>query len=88
MATAAATAATASAREATGRSRRTIGTGRGKHGKLNRGVLARALRAANLLLFVNYNLLEALITAITDIFVNRHVKQSPKRTRFLRRREV
>jgi hypothetical protein len=51
------------------------GAGRSKHRKLNRRLLARALGAGNLLLLIDDNLLKALVAAITDIFVNRHVEK-------------
>lgn len=73
--TTAATAATASARKFAG------GFGRGavagavgsrKNGKLNRGSLAGALRASNLLLFIEHNLLEMRLAILTNVFVDGH----------------
>ena len=71
--TTATAAATTTAGETTGRSGR-AGAGRDEHGKLDSGLLAGALGAGNLLLLVDHNLLEALVTAITDVFVNGHVE--------------
>jgi hypothetical protein len=70
---AATAAASAPAREAAGR-RRGTGASRGEHGKLNRGFLARTLRAGDFRLLVDYDLFEALIATVTDIFVDGHVE--------------
>ena len=72
-ATAAATAASA-AREASGRSRGASITGRGKHGKLDCGLFAGAVRAGDLLLLVDYDLFKVRLTIVTNVFVNRHEK--------------
>jgi hypothetical protein len=70
-ATAAAAAATASAKPARG-ARGTVRTSSGEHGELNRRFFAGTFRAGNFLLLVNHNFLEALVTAIADVFINRH----------------
>src|SRR5262249_2451997 len=72
---AAATAATTTASaagEASGSSRGTAVTGRGKHGKLDGGLFAGALRAGNLLLLVDHDLFEVRLAVVADVFVNRH----------------
>ena len=73
-------AATAPACESPRRARRSRSRRR-KHRKLNRGLLARALRAADLLLFIDHNFLEALIALVTNVLVNGHVEKSPKTRR-------
>jgi hypothetical protein len=70
-ASATATASAASTKPS-GRARRAVGAGRGKDGELNRGFPAGALRTGNLLLLVDDNLLEALVAAVADVFVDRH----------------
>jgi len=44
--------------------------------KLDRVALARALRAANLLLLVEHNLLEARLAIFANVFVNGHLQTS------------
>jgi hypothetical protein len=74
VAAATATAAAASAAgEASGRRRRAGAvSGRGKDGKLDRGLLAGALGAGDLLLLVDHDLLEMLFAVFADVFVDGH----------------
>jgi hypothetical protein len=73
----AATAATSTApRKPSGGAGSSIGPGRSKHGQLNSGFLARALRAGNFLLLIDYDFLEALVASVANVFVDRHEPES------------
>lgn len=65
-------AAASSPRKTTGGGGSTAGASRGEDRELNRGFLAGALRAGNLLLLVDDNFFEALVAVFADIFVDRH----------------
>ena len=73
LVTGTATAAAASSpRKTTGGGGRTAGASCGEDRELNRGFLAGAFRAGNLLLLVDDNFLEALVAVFANIFVDRH----------------
>jgi hypothetical protein len=54
--------------------------GSSKNGKLNRVAFARALRAGNLLLLVEHNLLEVRLAILTNVFVDGHASYLSFRT--------
>ena len=69
---AATTTAAAPAGEAARRRGGMAGAGRGENGKLDRGFLARALGAGDLLLLVDDNLLKALAAVFANVLVDGH----------------